>query len=162
MAEHKEAKDGLWVASDDDTFWTGGNGFWDTRQEAIASADPEHTIYVGQVTVLTDEEIVGAILRDEDEVDEQLRLQDEWSWAEDPILEKFSDSAVEELRSFVRYWINRHKINPRVWHVTSDEVKRTTSTNTSLNDPLQDSSQAIPLFDCAPEVIDVTTMTRLS
>lgn len=81
-----QPRDGQWSASTSDERWHGG--FFDTREEAVAHGRTlgAAKFFVGQVYNLTDEEVVGAIVRDEEDADGSLLCHDEhcdWCDADD-------------------------------------------------------------------------------
>lgn len=127
MARHDKAKDGLWATSSSPESWHCLD-FFDTREEAVEHGNAEFDgdgFYVGQVQTLTDDEIVDGFLRDQDDADEQIRIQDEWCWCEDPVIAPVPDAAWQELRDYTREWVRRHKLNSGTWMIEGEEVEAT-------------------------------------
>lgn len=143
-------KSGLWTASDDAEVWSGLT-FHDTREAALIDYYEDYgelPRYVGQITIMTDEEVVNAILRDQQDADEAIgigrrgsdhhdrnrrrfgrpevarRIQDEWRWYEDQIID-YTGSQFDELFSLVLGWVKKHNVNPKLWNVTGEPVTET-------------------------------------
>lgn len=119
-------KSGLWTASDDAEVWSGLT-FHDTREAALIDYYEDYgelPRYVGQITIMTDEEVVNAILRDQQDADEAIGIQDEWCWYEDQILDYTKDQ-FDELFSLVLGWVKKHNVNPKLWYVMGKPVTET-------------------------------------
>lgn len=117
--KHDTPESGMWTTSDDPERWS-GSVFYDSKEEAIENADPDDR-YVGQVTKITDDAIARGFLRDPDEADENIRMQDEWSWRDDPIINPVSDAAYEELVEMVEGWVKKHELTPVTFYVLEVE-----------------------------------------
>lgn len=119
-------KDGLWTASNDEERWSGYT-FHDTREEAIVEyygENGELPSFVGQVTIMTDEEIAKALLRDQQDADEAIGFQDEWVWYDDQIID-YTKNQFDELFSLVLGWVRKYNINPKLWYVMGKPVTET-------------------------------------
>ena len=121
MSQHGiVTRTGQWVVSDNPESWTGEPAF-DTREEAVAYAKRGSETYVGRAVFLTDQEVARAFLRDVEDAQEDLCLQDEWAWCEDDLINTPSDAAVLELREFTTAWVRRHGLRDPRWRVEDVE-----------------------------------------
>lgn len=120
MTAHSKPADGLWTCSARDEFWQ-GSPFFDTRGEAVAYAADERLRFIGRVYNLSDDDVAAAFVRDWDDVDTDIREQDEWSWCEDAVVNEPNAEAREELHQLVKAWVARHSLRVPTWRV--DEIE---------------------------------------
>lgn len=124
MGDHCEPKEGLWTCSRNEDYWP-GEQFFATREEAAAFGAGEYSegsFHTGRVSMLKEQEVIDAFLRDVDDADEHLGCQDRWGWVEDEIL-GVSQDQFEELQDLVMWWIRKHNLVPgRFWVVEDVEV----------------------------------------
>lgn len=122
MPRHDEAADGRFCyrAGDWVEVWS-CRVFFDTRDEAIEDARREYgvgiPISVGVCRSLSADEAGDAFVRDYDDANETLGIQDEWSWCEDALLDDPGEEAIEELREFARKWAAKWKVASDIWRV---------------------------------------------
>lgn len=138
-----KARTGLWCTSPNEERWQISVYFADKRDAIAYGLDHCHR-WIGRVVELTDDDVAAAFVRDGDEANEHLGLQDEWSWCEDRLVREPSDAAAQELHDLVRDWVERHHLRERTWRVDEAEKLQVEAAKYGISPPLPPGEAVAP------------------